>query len=284
LEEENTLNAIIKQVWIKRDDGLMSAVLALANHVTSVPSGISAEWLQQASSLFHDILQRSTDQAFLSWANGVQVRTLLLREALPAAAKRKQLGEGMEIQNRAHRLESSIESLRKQNEELSKAIKSHEDRLKNEESAASEAEHRLAAILSAESSDIECVLRRHFVRNKSNWKNLMIDPHIAGRKVANARTACGVPTSERVIAVFDLTVFGSAKDAVVFGSSAIYFRTKTAPVQLSYKKLLQYTVGAQKSELTFSPKFNGDTAFAASGTLSGTDVLAVLQSVQILFA
>ena len=283
LDEEETLNAIVEQAWIKKNGDLMSAILAFVNHAAFVPSGRSSEWLQQAGALFYDLAQRSGDQSFLSWARGVQVRALLLSGAVPAGTKRAQLKEGTVISGRIYTLENSIKSIRRQNEGLSATIKDWEERLRNEEAAATDAENRLAVLLSADSSNTESVLRRHFVRGKKNWTGLLIDPHIGGSKVANARTACGVPASENVIALFDLTIFGSAKDAVVFGSSGIYFRTKTAPGHVTYERLRRYAAGMQGSELILSPQFSGDPGFAVSGTFGTSAVLAALQSVQTLF-
>ena len=53
------------------------------------------------------------------------------------------------------------------------------------------------------------------------------DLHVGGeipeKKLSNARTACAVPEGERLLALVDATVFGSAKNCLVFGTEGLYF-------------------------------------------------------------
>lgn len=53
--------------------------------------------------------------------------------------------------------------------------------------------------------------------------DLYVAPRIPAEKLANAREACGVPTEEEVIGLVDCTVFGSAKHAVVLGTTGIRY-------------------------------------------------------------
>ena len=61
-------------------------------------------------------------------------------------------------------------------------------------------------------------------------------------KLNNAVAAAAVPVDEVVIAVLDTTVFGSAKNCIVFGATAIYYANpwgcSPRHGQLSYKNLL----------------------------------------------
>src|SRR5262249_32038345 len=50
-----------------------------------------------------------------------------------------------------------------------------------------------------------------------------VTPNIPGKKLANARIACNVPQDEQILALIDCTVFGSAKDCILFGSKSIYY-------------------------------------------------------------
>lgn len=45
------------------------------------------------------------------------------------------------------------------------------------------------------------------------------------------------PASERVLALLDLTFFGSAKEAVVFGTQAIYYRGSASQFSIPYGEL-----------------------------------------------
>jgi len=56
--------------------------------------------------------------------------------------------------------------------------------------------------------------------------DLYVAPDIPPKKVANARAACGIPADERVLGLVNCTVFGSAKNALVFGSRAAYFHNE----------------------------------------------------------
>lgn len=48
-------------------------------------------------------------------------------------------------------------------------------------------------------------------------------PNIPTDRLKNAREVCAVPTSERILGLFDLTFWGSASKALVFGREGIYF-------------------------------------------------------------
>jgi len=54
-------------------------------------------------------------------------------------------------------------------------------------------------------------------------RDLHVAPDIPDKKLANACQTCRVPQGERILALIDATVFGSAKNALLFGREGIYY-------------------------------------------------------------
>ena len=61
------------------------------------------------------------------------------------------------------------------------------------------------------------------IRSLLPQDGLFVEPDVPPKKLANATRACALPPTERVLAVIDCTVFGSAKNCLVFGCEGIYF-------------------------------------------------------------
>ena len=53
--------------------------------------------------------------------------------------------------------------------------------------------------------------------------DLFVLPDIPAAKLANARRTCKVPDDDEVLGLVDLTVFGSASDALLLGRKALYY-------------------------------------------------------------
>jgi hypothetical protein len=53
--------------------------------------------------------------------------------------------------------------------------------------------------------------------------DLHLAPKIPASKLNNARKSCKLPEDEQVLGLLDLTIFGSASDAMLFGRRGIYF-------------------------------------------------------------
>ncbi|HKS39334.1 MAG TPA: hypothetical protein VJX74_01885 [Blastocatellia bacterium] len=51
-----------------------------------------------------------------------------------------------------------------------------------------------------------------------------VTPNIPPNKLMNARSYCAVPATQKIIAIIDSTVFGSAKRAIAFTGTAIYYK------------------------------------------------------------
>jgi hypothetical protein len=52
---------------------------------------------------------------------------------------------------------------------------------------------------------------------------LLVAPSIPPAKLANASTSCLLPKGEKVLALIDCTVFGSASDCILFGTRGLYY-------------------------------------------------------------
>jgi len=62
------------------------------------------------------------------------------------------------------------------------------------------------------------------LKRKLPQDGLFVTPDIPRKKLANARSACKVGPQERIIGLIDCTVFGSAKNCLLFGCGVVYFR------------------------------------------------------------
>jgi len=54
-------------------------------------------------------------------------------------------------------------------------------------------------------------------------KTLYFAPNIPSHKLTNASSRCNIPSDEQVLALIDCTVFGSAKDCILFGTKGLYY-------------------------------------------------------------
>lgn len=116
--------------------------------------------------------------------------------------------------------------------------------------------------------------------------SLYLAGSIPEKKLANARATTAADPSEDIVALLDCTVFGSAKDAVLFGSRNIYYFSSVAssdkPGRIAYHELL----GCHFSVDGFTVNLGGpaqrpDCNLAGSG-VSSDEFIAVLCALQKL--
>ncbi|MBL9043957.1 MAG: hypothetical protein JNM83_20250 [Myxococcales bacterium] len=112
--------------------------------------------------------------------------------------------------------------------------------------------------------------------------SLYLQPNIPDKKLRNARKFCEVPDEEDVLALVDCTVFGSASDAVLFGSRHLFFRNFIAqngrPGRLSYGDLLRISLQrSNDGELVFGENL---TANLSGSGLSAAELLMVMRELQ----
>ena len=112
--------------------------------------------------------------------------------------------------------------------------------------------------------------------------DLFVRASIPAHKLANARVTCNVPAGEVILGLIDCTVFGSAKDALLFGAQGIYYRnimvsTATTAIvgKLLYREFPNCQFKLDEKEIVLTPQ--------KRCSLSGSEV-PVLKACQILIA
>lgn len=63
-----------------------------------------------------------------------------------------------------------------------------------------------------------------FVPMMNSYTGYHVEPAIPEKKVTGARAAMCIPHTERIVALYDDTLFGSGKDGIAFGEHAIYWK------------------------------------------------------------
>jgi actin-like ATPase involved in cell morphogenesis/outer membrane biosynthesis protein TonB len=67
------------------------------------------------------------------------------------------------------------------------------------------------------------------------FPHIFVYPAIPESKLINARRACNIPDDEPILGLIDCTVFGSARNCVLFGAHGVYYRELwTPPGKLLY--------------------------------------------------
>jgi hypothetical protein len=74
-------------------------------------------------------------------------------------------------------------------------------------------------------------------------------PDIPAKKLGNARASCSMPKGERAVALVDCTLFGTAKDAWVFGEQALYYHNVNQKHRIKYPTLTGALAKAEGSAI-----------------------------------
>ncbi|MEM7274004.1 MAG: toll/interleukin-1 receptor domain-containing protein [Actinomycetota bacterium] len=99
--------------------------------------------------------------------------------------------------------------------------------------------------------------------------DLHFDPSIPDGKLAKARESSQVPDDERILVLVDCTVFGSAKDCVLFGRSAIYAYHMNAdvnPIRVDYGAIAPDAVEVAANKFTRKAVAVGDVEVRTDGS------------------
>ncbi|MDW3177082.1 MAG: hypothetical protein R8J94_06840 [Acidimicrobiia bacterium] len=67
------------------------------------------------------------------------------------------------------------------------------------------------------------------LRAQPETHSFYVSPNVSKKRERNARAATAMPAWEEVVALVDCTVFGSAKDALVFGREGLYYKWSSHP-------------------------------------------------------
>lgn len=105
---------------------------------------------------------------------------------------------------------------------------------------------------------------------------------IPSSKLSNARDSFPIPARERVIALVDATVFGSAKNGLAIGASGVYWHndwtTSTAQTFLNWEEFIQVRI---RKKGMYDVELGTGNLFNMSGCSFKKDVLVqLLQGIQ----
>ncbi|MBV5327368.1 MAG: zinc ribbon domain-containing protein [Chlorobium sp.] len=85
------------------------------------------------------------------------------------------------------------------------------------------------------------ILARLGAENNRLFKLIIVCSNGIDEKTVNALSACRVPNDDVLIAYVDLTVFGSAKDAICFTNHSLYYKFQDSYVYIPYSEITNYT-------------------------------------------
>lgn len=120
---------------------------------------------------------------------------------------------------------------------------------------------------------------------KYSASNYYVDEVIPEKKLANARKHYPVPGQERIVALIDTTVFGSAKTGIVIGDTGLYWRNASQETQrtyLSWTQLAEISV-VPKGILNTRIELGSNIVVELSGSaFSKDEVASLLSEIQYL--
>jgi hypothetical protein len=114
--------------------------------------------------------------------------------------------------------------------------------------------------------------------------SLYLAGSIPEKKLANARATTAADPAEDIVALLDCTVFGSAKDAVLFGSRTLYYFSSVAssdnPGRLAYRELAGCTFSADGFTVILGTRGQLPDCNLAGSGVSSDEFISVLCALQ----
>jgi len=89
----------------------------------------------------------------------------------------------------------------------------------------------------------------------SRFSKIYIDPDIPEKKLNNAKKSCQVPEGEEILALFDFTEWGSAKDCMLICKDTLYFYFITAQ-KISFSDFMELPVKSSLSGFKIGEAIN----------------------------
>jgi hypothetical protein len=106
---------------------------------------------------------------------------------------------------------------------------------------------------------------RNSIRQYISSGNLYVSPDIPERKLNNAVRACKVTDHEEMAALIDCTMFGSAKDCILFTNKSIYSKFLDEVSVVPYESLPDIGYSLESNRIEFS---NGAILYVKAGGVS----------------
>jgi hypothetical protein len=112
-------------------------------------------------------------------------------------------------------------------------------------------------------------------------KGFYLPPGIPAKKLANATYSCAVPQTDRILAMLDITFWGSAKDCLLFGTTAFYYHSTPRSGCLAYRQFPGRTFSA--NWIGTKIHLGSDEFFSkGQGTLSASQIVQLLTAIKEL--
>ena len=279
LEEEEILAAVLNE-WLQSDSQDALAIAAkMTRRSSSAVAVDGGEWSEAGNSLLQQMAQVEHGELFVYWAAGVQVRAKFVKNALSASAGRFAEGQIASHKKQIESLEPELAGLQAENKRLSSKNTELEKSLQQKQ--ASIAVTR-SLIEEATAPDVSAEVEGSITNILTGLKaaQLLTGAGIPTKKMINARNSCAVPNSDKILGLIDLTLFGSAKDAVVFGGKALYFRINNSPIALRYSELRNYDMVCNLNDVTFSHRTNGISIKTSWTQSTGKVVMDAAKAIQ----
>lgn len=253
LDEEKTAAAIL-EMWSREGN---SGAYQLAGEIAALSDDLNemdfSTWSSSVGMLLDHLYKTEGGDIFVAWAAGLQVRASCVSDSLSAAKEREMTARMQSFEAQIAKLSSQLavieaksDKLESQKEALEESVEAQQRALKATQALIEEA---TSPTISGE--DQEVIIG---VLKCQDSSTILIGDKIPVRKVVNARKACQAPNSDLILGLIDLTFFGSAKNAIVFGTGAFYFLEDEAPVHVPYSELRHYKLSLSEDGLKLSRK------------------------------
>jgi hypothetical protein len=279
LEEEKTLLAVF-ETWRQHDcqeaTALAAEIAARSSSLSQTDRGVSST---STNSFLQRMIQAEHGDLFMYWAAGVRVRATFVKSALSAHAELHAARQVESFKSQVKALEPELEVLQTENKRLSSKKADLESSLRRKQDSLVETKKLIEEATAPEVSTEAETLITDILRPLKSAQ-LLTNTDIPAKKLVNARNSCSVPNSDKILGLIDLTLFGSAKDAIVFGVKALYFRLNDSPMALPYSELRNYDVACTLSGMTFSDKTNGMSIKTPWSQSTGKVVMDVAKAIQ----
>jgi hypothetical protein len=262
--EARVLEGIMADVWRGGVQQEIASVLALVGHTASQNPADAEPALVQ--SLTKQFLELPWCQPFFLWGHGVVLRHRYIGESIDPELQRV-IDESARLKTENDRLTQNLNFVREAERKTSQDLERTRSDLKAAVAEQGNLQRKLDQVMAtpsaADGDSLEHRLRVILVRAAA--PGLLIDPHIPPKKVLNARLECKVPAAERVLALMDLTFFGSAKDAVVFGTEGIYCHYTSTQFSIAYGELRYMNVRPEARSVKLDSQ-GGERVINITGT------------------